>query len=272
MILMAILVAVQTQSTAGRIPEPQPEDLERAREGQRLEFELARAESKRRGLTGDRNKWQEYCDAFATPRTRQLMGRYREFFAAIAEAEERVRRLSAELRQVERGVVDRSRRLVEVRREVREREAEEEALRKKARGRAEPIGKKVRLPHMRGSSSGTQVLLVVKGGRVYPEAHCENEEGVLQGRLRPKERPGFGYAVLPKGEKPKELLEYLKAHSPRTHFLNIWAYDDSRSYECCQRLKEIALERGYTYSLGGPCPWRPVDGWMLYGPGAPPPQ
>ena len=257
MILMAILVVVQTQSTAGRIPGPKPEELDRALEKRRLEAELKRVREGLGGLAEQKNSLQRLCASIDSPSMAKLNTTREGFAKAIKGADQRVEALRADLPRAKEELAKIAQSSDDTDRQLREKEAQIKALKKKARGATEAPRRKVRLPHRRGPAATAPRYYVVKGERTYPfydplrerdNPHCtvSSRSGFLRDvTIKPK--AGKGYPVPKRGTDSAELLASLRGYRPRLYHVALFVYDDSVSFGSFLNLKETVLKSGYAY-------------------------
>jgi len=261
MILMAILVVVQTQSSADRLPGPKQEDLNRALVARRLRAELERTQRRHDELAAQQKSLKLLCGSIESPRMTRLDAARERFKTAIDKARGRLRQLEDDLPKAKQETTEVTRSLGKIDRRLKTAKAQAEELKGRARSAVKRPHRKVRLPHRQGRAPGLPRYYVVKHERAYPlseltrfnfdpadEPHCHVTVVAESWLIRPKQ--GMGYAVPRNLAPPRDFLGSLTAYSSRAHYIVFFVYDDSRSFESFLRLKETVLGKGYRYTAG----------------------
>lgn len=263
-ILMAILVVLLTQSSAGRIPDPTSEEVDRALEAQRLRFEIGRLRRRLADLEEHRAEIERTFLATTSPTGERLTGAVHEFRKAIIEAKQRVVASQKALTHARRDQVEAERELRATTTRIDEKREEFRRLEARLESAQTSRRKDVRLPHRSGSGRGTPRYYVVKGGNVYrfgqgPLPRWEGGPyrvedcmvsplgGMTGAEVRPVEGAGMRVPKEQRGLSP--FLATLDRCHPRTHYIFFFVYPDSESFASFQRLKEIAVGRRFSYAL-----------------------
>jgi len=266
-ILMAILVVVQTQTTVGQIPKPKASELERSLDAKKLEFEVGRLAREARTLEQrDRELKQTYL-ATTSPHTDELLERREEFLKAIAEAGRRATDLQAARKKAGDALAT-----LDLELRKMDGQADQNTLRlqqaeKKVRDAAHRLPKKIRLPRRHRHSASKQESYLIKDGKVYPmPGHCTATPipGTLAKRWRPRE--GAGLQVKAGGQANTAFLATLRARRPGRHFISFWVCDTSASFASFQQLRSAVVKLGYEYSVSA---YSQEQG-LLLSPGSPP--
>lgn len=268
-ILMAILVVLLTQSSAGRIPDPTPEAVDRALEAQRLRFEIERLRQRLVDLEHHRAEIERTFLATTSPTGERLANAVQDFRKALGDARERLaasQRSMAEARrdhlETEKEVRTATTRVAEKRSELRRLEATFENAQTLQR-------KDVRLPHRSGSAPGIPRYYVIKGGDVYrfgqgplprwegPAYRVEDcwvtpVAGIAEAQVRPVQGAGMRIPTGRRGQQP--FLATLNGCRPGTHYVFFFVFADSESFASFQRLKEIVADRRFRYTCSPTAP------------------
>jgi len=166
-ILMAILVVLQTQTSASRIPEPKPEDIERSLEAQRLRFECERLGDRLTVVSQHRDEIAQTFQATTSPTGERLAGAQEEFRKAIEEARRRVAAAETEAGASRKDQAAINDMLRTTERALQEKHNEVAALEQELRRSQTVLPRQVRLPHRRGMALGGARYYVVKGSRAH---------------------------------------------------------------------------------------------------------
>jgi hypothetical protein len=261
-LLMAILVVLQTQTSAGRIPEPKAEDVERSLEAQRLRFECERLGDRLTVLSQHRDEIAQTFQATTSPTGERLAGAQGEFRKAIEEARHRAAaaEAAAGASRKDQTATDDALRTVE--RALREKQSEVAALEQELRHSQTAIPRQVRLPHRRGMASGGTRYYVVKGSRAYMLDPLRfdwfgGEQRVGDCTMTPLSfaraatvtpMDGAGLPV-PRGKGEAEaFVASLARYPPNTWYIVFYVYNDSASFASFQTLKDAVAGRGYRYA------------------------
>jgi len=259
-ILMAILVVLQTQTSAGRIPEPKAEDVERSLKAQRLRFECERLGGRLTVLSQHRDEIAQTFRATTSPTGERLAGAQEEFRKAIEEAHHRVAAAEAAAGTGRKNLAATDDTLRTVERALQEKQSEVAALEQELRYSQTAIPRQVRLPHRRGMALEGARYYVVKGSRAYALGQFdwfggEHRAGdcimspVAFGQaamVTPVE--GAGCAVGRGDGGAKAFMASLARYPPTEVYIVFFVYDDSGSFTSFQTLKDAAAGKGYRYA------------------------
>jgi len=261
-ILMAILVVLQTQTSAGRIPEPKPADVERALEAQRLRFEYSRLEVRAAALKDHRQEIERTFHATTSPSGQRLSNTVEEFRKAVEEAGRRVTVTEAETATARKDQTEAADLLQTADRLLKGKQAEVDQLEADLQQSSQTLPKQVRLPHRRGRAPGTARYYVVKGAMAY-ELHAVgfNWLGGVQRMgqcfitpvrvgVAAKVTPidGTGYPVTDRAV-PQGFVTSLRPYPHGLHYVVFFVYDDSQSYTAFQVVKDAVVNLRYAYMV-----------------------
>ena len=260
-ILMAILVVLLTQTTAGRLPDPEPEDVERAFLVQRMRFERRQLEQRLDDLNDYRQEISETFQTTTSKTGERLAEAHTSFQEAVEGASERLQQTSGSVNAKRRQRNQASGQFQEAERDRSEQEEELARLQDKLRHAESAVAQQVRLPHRRGAALGQPVYYVVKGKQAYSLADVNWYGGTHRtgqctatplgsqdaAAVRPIE--GEGYPAPVDGANAGAFRASLMPHSPASHYLVFFVYDDSTSYASFQGLKDVAVEARYAYTV-----------------------
>ena len=259
-ILMAILVVLLTQTSAGRLPDPKPEDIERAFQAERLSFERRQLEQRLADLYEHRGQIKETFQATTSETGERLADARGQFHTAVQKASARLQQTNATVKECLKQNGQAARQLNDVKRRVHEKEEVCAQLQDQMRHAESAVSQKVRLPHRKGAASGKSVYYVVKGDRAYPlerarwdggthrSGHCYVTPvfGHEAATVRPIE--GEGYPA-PVGETSAGAFQAsLMLKPPASHYIVFFVYDDSASYASFQALKDLVVAEHYAYT------------------------
>jgi hypothetical protein len=261
-ILMAILVVLQTQTSAGRIPEPKAQDVQQAIEAQRLRFECDRLQDRATNLSQHRDEIARTFHATTSPTGERLADAQGEFKKAIQEAQRRVKAAEAEAASGRKEHAETEDLLRTVERSLKDKQAEVRSLEEELKWSQVSLSQQVRLPHRRGGSVGAARYYVVKGARAYalnPEhrfnwyggeqraGHCMMEPLALARVAKVTPIEGAGYPVS-HGERGADAFMASLAPCPAdSHYIVFFVYNDSESFAAFQTLKDAVAEARYRY-------------------------
>lgn len=242
-VLMALVVLLDSQAASAPRPAATEARLERARVEHaeaRADLERARRARAALGEAGVR-------DASLGP----LLTRRAELLAAIeaaqaeleARADDRVARGRAAADRVTR------RRALEAELSARERSLAEVRLEVEARRRAR--AREVRLPLRHEVSAAMQRSLLIDGDELYllPEATAASPVPGVPSATRYTPRAGAGLLAATPEAAQAAFAAAVAGRSPRTTFVSFWVSAGDASFETFQRLRALARERGYEYSV-----------------------
>lgn len=261
-VLMAILVVLQTQTSAERIPDPEAKDMERALEARRLRFECEQLEERAADLAQHRDEVARTFRATTSPTGERLADAQEEFRKAIDEAQRRVKAAEAEAAAGREGQVRHEDLLRAAAQSLKEKQREVAGLEEQARESQESRPQQVRLPHRRGLSTGTARYYVVKGRRAYaldPEHRLDwygNEQRLGHCTVMPlafsrgaKVTPidGTGYVVPDGAGGASAFMSSLRGFPANDHYVVFFVYGDSESFAAFQALKDAVVGSRYRY-------------------------
>jgi hypothetical protein len=255
MILMAILVVVQTQSSAGRMPDPSSEELDKVIEQRRLQNQAATIQSELLRIEMQKEQLKKASKAVDNQGLDQLNRAREEFKKAINEAQECLQDIKNKRQAVDENVVELTQDIARINKAVLEKTKQLQLLKEKVQGSYEKLAKKVRLPRQSGPASGEAVYFLVKGRRVYPfnsfdGGHCHIQR-LAKGEMKVCPNPNKGYDVGETDEAAKPFLNILMAKNNRQQYIVFFVYDDSISFESFQILKNQTLSKGFRHV----CQW-----------------
>jgi len=258
-ILMAILVVLLTQTSAGRIPDPTPEEAERSLEARRLRFECQRLQERVADLSRHRDEVERTFRSTTSPTGERLASAVNEFREAIKVASQRVQATQKDTRGSQKDRTEAADLLRAAERLVREKTDELRRLEDELGRSGTSLPKQVRLPHRRGAAPGRACYYVIKGPRAYPlervswfgnahrSGHCMATP-LLPGRaarITPIE--GRGYPVPQGGGDVEGFRRSLLRYTPDSRYVVFFVYNDSRSYAAFQALKDVVVNAHYRY-------------------------
>ncbi|MFO8014132.1 MAG: hypothetical protein R6X20_12600 [Phycisphaerae bacterium] len=258
-ILMAILVVLLTQTTAGRLPEPESEDVERAFRVQRLRFERQKLQRRLADLQAHRRQIGETFQDTTSEAGERLADARSRFQEAVQEASERVQQMNTTVKDTRREHTRAEEQLAEAERHLDEKQEDLDRLQADLRHAESAVSRKVRLPHRRGAASGSPRYYVVQGHRAYElknvrwfaGTHEAGQCSVTADRERRvafvRPVPGEGYPAPVDGASVGAFRAALMRHPPASHYLVFFVYDDSASYAAFQALKDVAVDAGFAY-------------------------
>jgi len=260
-ILMAVLVVLLTQTTAGRLPDPEPADIERAFQVQRLRFERQKLERRLADLEEHRRQIGETFQATTSESGERLADAHNQFQEAVHEASDRLQQMNATEKDTHREHSRAEEQLDEARRRLNEKEEELAQLQDDLRHAESAISRKVRLPHRRGTAAGRALYYVVKGKRAYAlegvrwyggthrAGDCEVTPVAHHQAAKVKPIDGEGYPAPLDGSNAGAFRASLMRHPAGSHYLVFFVYDDSTSYASFQALKDVAVNARYAYTV-----------------------
>jgi len=277
-VLMAILVVLQTQTSASRIPEPSDAEVSRSLEAQRLRFECERLEAYATDLDQHRNEVAKTFQATTSPTGERLADAQLAFRQAIDEARRRLQAAEAATTSESHDQDDREDLLRTADRSLQERQKEVADLEAALRQAQEAPTKSVRLSHRRGLADGEAAYYVIRADRVYaldPEGRFDwsgpaQRVGqcfmtpVVPGRealVTPID--GDGYPIRPEAGGTDAFLASLQHRPATTHYIVFFTYNDSASFATFQTVKDAIVNAHYRYAAD---PVIPKNGSFVGGP------
>jgi hypothetical protein len=258
MILMAILVVVQTQSSAGRMPDPSSEELDKVIEQRRLQNQATTLQDELLRIEMRKQQLKKTSEAIDSQGLDKLNRTREEFKKAVNEAQERLQDIKNRRQVVDENVAELTQDIAKTNKAVLEKTKRLQLLKEKARGSYEKLAKKVRLPRQSGPASGEAVYFLVKERRVYPfnafdGGHCHIRR-LIKGVMKVRPNPNKGYGVSETDEGAKPFLDILRTKNNRQQYIVLFVYDDSISFESFQILKNQTLSKGFRHV----CQWGPT--------------
>jgi len=265
-ILMAILVVLQTQTSAGRIPEPRVEDVQRTVEAQRLRFECDRLREHATSLAQHRDAVARTFQATTSPTGERLADAQTEFKKAIEEAQRRIKAAETEAASGRKEHAESEDLLRTAERSLKDRQVEVRSLEEQLRQSQVSLPRQVRLPHRRGWSTGGARYYVIKGARAYaldPEhrfnwfggqqraGHCmmtpvsAGDFSVRAAKVAPID--GTGYPVPREPGGADAFMSSLARYPAGSHYIVFFVYNDSESFAAFQTLKDAVAATSYRY-------------------------
>jgi len=268
-ILMAILVAIQTQNTADSMAHDRAQ-VERDVACRKLEMELRTIQEKMQELKDLKAELTRQLQGRATPELAALIEKEQAYAERLSKAQDYLNKIDQQATEFRKsatadvgglGLIDQKL----------------EAARKRlqdARGdiaQLEKTRRKVRLPHRRGRAVGQAMYMVIKDGNIH-YATCANPWGkgrqragdcIVESfsddsaRIRPAE--GAGRRALSAEKLDPQIAGKLRAVKQIYGVVVLFVYPDTKSYAAFQACKDAALEDGYQYVA---CPVIPEDGWF----------
>ena len=263
-ILMAILVVMQAQAGAGRLPQPTAQDVDRAIQAKRLRFEAGRLRERLVTLREQESRVDETFYAITSPTGERLSRTIEEFRRAIDDATRRAAETQKETGKARRNSAEVADSLANADRLVAEKQAEIERLERELHDDRAPAGKHLRLPHRRGSARGMPRYYIIRGDCVFPfgmgslphwDGPAYDVEACLVtpliGNLAAAVQPIADRAVtVPAEGAPTDAFRVtLAACRPDSHYLVLFVYPDDVSYAAFQRLKRVFVDLRYNYVL-----------------------
>ena len=265
-ILMAILVVLQTQTSAGRIPEPKAQDVQQAIEAQRLRFECDRLEERATNLSQHRDEIARTFHATTSPTGERLADVQGEFKKAIQEAQRRIKAAEPEAASGRKEHAETEDLLRTVERSLKDKQAEVRSLEEELKRSQVSLPQQVRLPHRRGGSVGAARYYVVKGARAYalnPDhrfnwyggeqraGHCmmtpvsASDFSIRAAKVVPID--GTGYPVRREPAGADAFMSSLARYPAGAHYIVFFVYNDSESFAAFQTLKDAVAGARYRY-------------------------
>jgi hypothetical protein len=267
-ILMAILVEMQTQSTAARMPEPKAEDTQRALEAQRLRFECEGLSSRATSLAEQQKGMVQAYPV--TPNGMELANRVMEFRKGVTEANKRVTDTDATVVTSRRGKSEAADLIRTVESKLKDVQAEVRSLEREMQQLSSAPSKQVRLPHRQGLALGQACYFVVKGGRVYSLdpghdiewyggrqrlGQCIVEPlGLFGGGQNAKVEPidGDGFPVIDDAKGLAAFMRWMSRCPSEGHYVVFFTFGDSKSFAAFQVAKDAVVAARYRYSTEYP--------------------
>jgi len=281
-ILMAILVVLQTQTSAGRIPEPTTEDVDRSLEAQRLRFECERLGGRLTVLSQHRDEIAQTFQATTSPTGERLAGAQEEFRKAIEEASRRARATKLDVLATHKEMAKSEDVLRTADQTLREKQAEVESVEDELRQAQAPPSRQVRLPHQRGMVVGEAKYFMILGGRAYyvgyrhrghHHLHVEGRDiaepfpAIYEQEVRIVPRVGGGFAV-PERTTPGDALDsLLGSFQPANDYFVFFVCNDNPSFAAFQRFKAAVVANRFHHvvfpkiAAGGTITVQP---WLLH--------
>ena len=245
-ILMAILVVLQTQTSAGRLPDPRPEDVQRGLEARRLRFECDRLRTRLEDLKLHREEVDQTFRLTTSPSGERLANTAQVFQKAIEDARRRLASDERETTDAGRTRIEAETLLRDAERLAKDKQDELARLTDELQRPSSALPQGIRLPHRRGSATGIPRYYVVKGSKAYAFGEgrlprwqgspytledclvtpCADAVGpAIRAEVRPLKDAGF--PVPGDGTAQSGLLNSLRSCTAQTHYLVFFVYRDS---------------------------------------------
>ena len=264
-VLMAILVVIQTQSTAARIPTPGSEDLDRIIEARRLAFEKEQLEREILDMQSQLAAVMKIEDTGGDGTTPLIIERYAEFRDAIAKAVEKLEQQERQTEKEQQTLLavkqDQSRaflRLKSQQQGIRE-------LKQQLLDLAQRPRRNIRLPHRKGAARGKARYYVIKDNKLFgagvgvsrwdgPPYVLEDCQvtpvpgDILALALQPLTDKGI--ALPGPGQPLAPVVATLRGCTPQTHYCIFFVYRTESSYDSFQRMRKVVSDLGYRYGVG----------------------
>lgn len=265
-ILMAVLVVLQTQTSANRLPDPTPDDAQRGLEARRLRFECDRVRTRLEDLKLHREEVEQTFRLTTSPAGERLAGAAQEFQKAIEETQKRLTADERETAEAARTRVQAETLLKNAERLAKEKREELDKVGDRLQHRAATLPQGIRLPHRRGNAAGIPRYYLIKGNKAYacgngalarwigdpypledclvtPLTNAVTQKPLAE--IRPRNDAGF---TVPAAGGPGDgFVDSLRGCAPDKHYLVFFVYRDSQSYASFQRLKEAAANLHYRF-------------------------
>lgn len=259
-ILMAILVVLQTQTSAGRIPEPAAEDVQRTVEAQRLRFECERLANRAESFAQHRDAVAGTFQATTSPTGERLADAQGEFRKAIDEAHRRIKMTDEEVAASRRDK-DRNEDLLRTAESMlSDKQAEIKSLEREAEQLPTMSSKQVRLPHRRGIVVGEAKYFMILAGRAYyvgyrhrghhhlhvePDDVADPPSAIYEQAVRITPRAGGGFVVPENMQRGDALDRLINAYQPANDYFVFLVCNDSPSFAAFQRFKAAVVASGF---------------------------
>jgi len=281
-ILMAILVVLQTQTSAGQIPELGPQEMERALEAQRLCFECERLQARADGLSRHREEITRIFCATTSPTGERLADAQVEFRKAIEEARGRAKATESDILATRKDLAKSEDALRTAGQTLEEKQVEVERLEEELRQAQAPPSRRARLPHQRGMVVGEAKYFMILGGRAYyvgyrhrghHHLHVEQQDvaepppAIYEQEVRIVPRANGGFAV-PERTTPGDTLDsLLGSFQPANDYFVFFVCNDNPSFAAFQRFKAAVVANRFHHVVlpkiaeGGAITVQP---WLLH--------
>ncbi|RKY08110.1 MAG: hypothetical protein DRP56_04645 [Planctomycetota bacterium] len=261
-ILLAILVVLQTQISANRIPNQKEVSLATERlqvEHRHLSEEVLQSERQRVMLA---NKFSQN----SSDQTDDLLEAKDQFSSALSEAKGNLEETSTQLTQMQRDLVTSEIAVDSIEKKLQANQDKIAALKQQIQT---TIGQKedVRLPHQQLDSFKSPRYYIIKDDRVYPfwegfkdwsEESFVSESCIItqvsEGVIAVEPFSGKGYRVLGKQKVSSSFFSTLRGHRSSTHYPVFCVYANNASFSSFQKIKQAVLDKGYLYSIIGYSP------------------
>jgi len=259
-ILMAILVVLQTQTSLGRIPEPKAEDVQRAIEAKRLRFECERLGGRAAGLAQHRDEVAGTFQATTSPTGERLADAQSEFRKAIDDAHRRIKMAEADVAASRRDKDKNDDLLRTAESSLKGKQGEVKSLEKEVEQLSAASSRQVRLPHRRGVVVGEAKYFLIMGGRAYyvgyrhrghHHLHVEADDvadpppAIYEQTVRITPRLGGGFAVPENTQRGDAVDRLVNAYRPANDYFVFLVCNDSPSFAAFQRFKAAVVASGF---------------------------
>jgi hypothetical protein len=271
-ILMAILVVIQTQSSSGRIQGAIPEQQADILEKRKLEYDLHSRQQRLEQLKDQEKSLKTVFDQNASPDTEKLITSREKFQLAIKGGMSLQKKSQVQLETIQDDLRNSEKSLSKINLEIMDKKKEADELTSQVKKKSQTISRKVRLPHQQGEIKFTPRYYVIKGRKAFTleevywfgETHRSGDCIVkpLSGEkalVTPIDEQG--YPIPPDdNENYQEFLSSMRGCSPTTTSMVFFVYGDSDSFRSFQKIKNYVLGRKYEYSVS---PYDPQEGLIV---------
>lgn len=260
MILMAILIVILTQGAARHLPEPRPEEEERALRARQLISQIDHLEATNSNLKQEKTELSRQVERIGDRGMSSLNIRREQLVRDLESAEQRLQTLADDIDDSSNQREKTDSALAETKRRLDARKATIEELKERTRRSQSVEQEKVRLPHRRGATGKREFVCYIKGPHLFftESKYCQIRRGLFSISIKPKE--GQGYRISMEENAGPALAAIKRKTDPRTSYLNIFVYDTDSSFKAFLRLKGRILSEGYRYRVS---PMTPDDaGWI----------
>ena len=259
-ILMAILVVLQTQASAGRIPEPAREDVQRTVEAQRLRFECDRLADRAASLAQHRDAVAGTFQATTSPVGERLADTQSEFRKAVDEAQRRIKVTETEVEASRRDRIKDEDMLRTVESGLKDKQAEVQSLEKEIEQLPTMSSRQVRLPHRQGIVVGEAKYFLIMQGRAYyvgyrhlahhhlhvePDDVADPPPAIYEQAVRITPRAGGGFVVPENMQRGDALDRRINAYRPANDYFVFLVCNDNPSFVAFQRFKASVAGSGF---------------------------
>jgi len=260
--LMAVLVVLQTQMSASRIPNQKEVSLETEKlhaEYKQLNEKVIKLESQRVILAS------QYTQS-SSDQTDNLLKTKDQFSEALDNAKDSLVEMTTQLTQAQRDRVTSEMAIDAIEKKLQTNQKQIIDLEQQVQT---TVGQKenVRLPHQQLDSFKSPRYYLIKDDKVYPfwgegardwsgepfvSESCTitpKLSGLSMRAITVEPYTRKGIPVSDKGGVNSAFFSTLRGCRPSTHYTVFFVYADGASFSSFQRLKQAVLDEGYLYSV-----------------------